>query len=643
MLPFAFYIVKLIVCSLFLYGYYVFFLRNRVYHNYNRFYLLVVIILSITLPLVKISLFYYEANNHTSVVKMLQVVNMGDQYLDEVIIRNDDKNISIETAIWWLIAFVYLVLILRFIKSIYAIYVLKNKNPHYYFEGINIISTNDKRTPFSFFNDIFWNEAIDINTDNGQRIFRHEIAHVQQKHSYDKLFMIISLIAFWFNPVFWIIRKELGMIHEFIADKKAIADGNTHDFASMILQTVYPEKQLDLTNNFFYSPIKRRLTMITKNKSRASYISRLLVLPLAIILFAAFTFKINNTSVSARLNKPITVVIDAGHGGTDNGAFDKENVNEKDLTLAFAKAIKKYNTDENIKIILTRDADVFQTPQERAINANKVVPDLFLSIHFNATVDADKEMNTGMSVLIAKDGYANTEKSKLFASAIIQSFTNNYHLAVPQNPMQQNAKIWVLQEVKCPSVLIEGGYMSNKKDMDYLKSENGKEVFAKNVLRAIQNYEATMNQNSGVLHPANAVAQSATIPPVHLQESINSINTGNTKTDTMPDKVFTKVQQEPGFPGGMDAWRLYLQKNLNAGTPVDEGWKPGKYTIMVQFMVDKDGNVKDVKTTNYQNSKTAHQCIELIKHGPKWLPAVQNGKYVNAYKKQPITFIVSEG
>jgi hypothetical protein len=96
------------------------------------------------------------------------------------------------------------------------------------------------------------------------------------------------------------------------------------------------------------------------------------------------------------------------------------------------------------------------------------------------------------------------------------------------------------------------------------------------------------------------------------------------------------------FTGGDDAWRDYLQKHLKASTPVDEGWKAGKYTLIVKFIVHTDGSVSDVQTENYKGTKTSLHCIEVIKNAPAWQPAYQNGKKVNAYKKQPITFVIEE-
>ena len=106
--------------------------------------------------------------------------------------------------------------------------------------------------------------------------------------------------------------------------------------------------------------------------------------------------------------------------------------------------------------------------------------------------------------------------------------------------------------------------------------------------------------------------------------------------------TFTKVEQNPQFTGGQEAWKNFLRANLKPNTPVDEGWSAGKFTIIVKFIVHTDGTVSDVTTENYKGTKTALHCIEVIKNAPKWQPAVQNGRKVNAYKKQPITFLIEE-
>lgn len=108
------------------------------------------------------------------------------------------------------------------------------------------------------------------------------------------------------------------------------------------------------------------------------------------------------------------------------------------------------------------------------------------------------------------------------------------------------------------------------------------------------------------------------------------------------DKVFTVVQIAAEFPGGLAAWRKYLERNLNRDLPVDNGAPPGKYTVTVSFIVDKTGVISDVKAENNPGYGTADEAVRVIRKGPNWKPAVQNGRNVIYRHKQNITFEVSE-
>lgn len=108
------------------------------------------------------------------------------------------------------------------------------------------------------------------------------------------------------------------------------------------------------------------------------------------------------------------------------------------------------------------------------------------------------------------------------------------------------------------------------------------------------------------------------------------------------DKVFTKVEVEASFPGGDAAWARYLQKNLNPNVPVDNEAPPGRYRVEVRFIVAKDGSISDVQATSGHGYGMEQEAIRVIKKGPKWEPALQNGRHVNAYRSQPIVFNVEE-
>ncbi|MBL0359055.1 MAG: N-acetylmuramoyl-L-alanine amidase [Chitinophagaceae bacterium] len=501
------------------------------------------------------------------------------------------------------------------------------------------------------------------------------------------------------------------MIHEFIADKTAVEGSDTSAFASMILQAAYPQQHFQLTNQFFYSPIKRRLAMITKNNhSKAGYIGRVLVLPLLFITFAAFSFKTNSLNESGRSTyngKQITVVINAGHGGKDAGAKSiTGNLYEKDIVLSITKKIKELNSNKSLNIVYTREDDSYQSPQEIATFANAQNPDLFISIHLSSA-ESNNDKQSGMDVFVAKDNFSNAEKSKLFASAIINQFTGNYPLPLAPNPQQREQGIWTLQEINCPAVLIEAGYISNEKDLQFLQTDNAKENIARNILIAVEKYASalsgttkitateqiqakaieakrkdnstgtvTMNsekitvepikpaplyildgkeEDSTVLKRVNPdnidrvdVLKGESAVALYGERAKNGIVLITTKKPASPtaqkndadDKIFTQVENEADFIGGREAWIKYLTSNLDGTIPVKEGWKPGKYNVIVEFIVDKEGNISEVKTANYQGTKTAAHCINLIQKGPKWKPAIQNDHPVKAYRKQPITFIV---
>ncbi|HRF24975.1 MAG TPA: energy transducer TonB, partial [Chitinophagaceae bacterium] len=83
-------------------------------------------------------------------------------------------------------------------------------------------------------------------------------------------------------------------------------------------------------------------------------------------------------------------------------------------------------------------------------------------------------------------------------------------------------------------------------------------------------------------------------------------------------------------PGGDIGWRKYLTNTLSANAPVDNGAPAGKYTVYVQFIVDREGNISEVKALTNNGYGMEDEAVRVIKRGPKWTPAVQNGRQVKA-------------
>ena len=186
----------------------------------------------------------------------------------------------------------------------------------------------------------------------------------------------------------------------------------------------------------------------------------------------------------------------------------------------------------------------------------------------------------------------------------------------------------------------------NKKTGDFSKMEIVKNVpdATKNPLYIVDGKEVLvtdvkqMNANNiesiDVLKGENAIKKYGERGKNGVVE-ITTKPPGHTTKDSIPDKVFTKVENEPEFPGGREAWLKYIvsqvEKNRDKFTREDFG------TCLVKFIVNTDGSVSNVEDSTMKDTQLGKVAVEAIRSGPKWIPATQNDHVVAAYKLQPVS------
>ena len=282
------YILKTILISGIFLAYYWIALRDKKFHYYNRFYLLSASIISLVAPLLTFDWFTVEEpvliHRSSELIKFVLPTTTGNSG-----IHLDWVDYVLVTAGITTIALLGLLLL-----HILKIQLLKRKYDITRMDGFDFINTNEDNAPFTFLNNLFWKKSISLQEEGGQQIFKHEITHIQQKHTWDRIYCQIISSIFWMNPFNWIIQKELVAIHEFIADEAAVGNSNTEAFAKMLLQTHYGNHFLNPTHQFFYSSIKRRLTMLTKStNTKYSYLRRVMVLPILIATVCLVSVKVN--------------------------------------------------------------------------------------------------------------------------------------------------------------------------------------------------------------------------------------------------------------------------------------------------------------------------------------------------------------
>jgi len=129
---------------------------------------------------------------------------------------------------------------------------------------------------------------------------------------------------------------------------------------------------------------------------------------------------------------------------------------------------------------------------------------------------------------------------------------------------------------------------------------------------------------------------------ISLFLSAASLLTQAQTLDTVISPNFLRVEVESEFPGGKDGWKQYLVKNLKSSVPVKNNAPIGVYQVVVRFIVSKEGKISDVAAETNHGYGMEEEVIRILKKGPDWLPAQQNGRKVNAYRRQPVTFVVQQ-
>jgi hypothetical protein len=298
------YVLKTIIISGIFFGYYWIALRNKKFHYYNRFYLLTASIMSLAIPLLKLNWFTVEEPvlySSNEIVKLILPVS------------NENKTIQFNWVDYalFIACIVAIALLSILILNVIKIQLLKRKCEVTRMDGFDFINTNEDNAPFSFLNNLFWKQSISLQEEVGQQIFKHEITHIQQKHTWDRIYCQIVTSIFWMNPFNWFIQKELVVIHEFIADEEAVGNSNVEAFAKMLLQTHYGNHFLNPTHQFFYSSIKRRLTMLTKSSNtKYSYLRRVMVLPILMVTVCLVSIKVNASEKIEKTAREIQNTID---------------------------------------------------------------------------------------------------------------------------------------------------------------------------------------------------------------------------------------------------------------------------------------------------------------------------------------------
>ena len=287
---FFIYILKSSVCLVLFYLLFRLLLSKETFHRFNRMALLGVLFFSLLIPCIEVTT-RHQVEVQQAMLSIEQLLLMAELEATPV-----DADVVQETsAISWVqvVLLVYLAGILflacRNIYSLICLFRLIHSGKHEKLEkGVTLVVHNQEIAPFS------WMKYIVISRkdlkENGREILIHEMAHIHHRHSVDLLVADICIFFQWFNPGAWLLKQELQNIHEYEADETVINEGvNAKEYQLLLIKKAVGTRLYSMANSFNHSKLKKRITMMLKEKSNPwARLKYLYVLPLAAIAVTAF-------------------------------------------------------------------------------------------------------------------------------------------------------------------------------------------------------------------------------------------------------------------------------------------------------------------------------------------------------------------
>ena len=327
---FLVYILKSAACLAVFYLFYKLLMSRDTFHRFNRFALLGLLVLSSVLPLVEVSV-NRPAPVHETILTLEQLLLLADVQAE------GGSRVAAQpvTALWVRVALlVYLAGMVFFaVRNLWSLGRLAVLLRHGRLErladwlpgrteNVRLVVHDHDIAPFSWMRYIVLSRK-DLE-ENGREILIHELAHIRNRHSWDLLLADLCIFVQWFNPAAWLLKQELQTLHEYEADETVLREGvDAKKYQMLLIKKAVGTRLYSMANSFNHSSLKKRITMMLKEKSNPwARVKYLYVLPLAALAVSAFarpevsavadelsSAKVNDLVASMKTNQPETASV----------------------------------------------------------------------------------------------------------------------------------------------------------------------------------------------------------------------------------------------------------------------------------------------------------------------------------------------
>ena len=258
------YLVEINIITIFLYGFYRLLFTNDTFFSWRRFMLLNTYLIALLVP-------FADFGNWIRIHEATQ--NMASTYAETVLsettsLPSKATVLSWNTILLWIYMGGVCMFLLRFVIQLIGIYRLAKKTEVSTIKGIKVHIIEKNESPFSFFRWIFVNPEVRYESQL-QEILIHEQCHVEQKHSIDVVLAELFTIVCWFNPFAWLLKREIRLNLEYLADLYVVQVGcDQKSYQYHLLGMTYHKNVSTILNNFNDLLLKKRIKMMNRRRSR---------------------------------------------------------------------------------------------------------------------------------------------------------------------------------------------------------------------------------------------------------------------------------------------------------------------------------------------------------------------------------------
>ena len=472
-------------------------------------------------------------------------------------------------------------------------------------------------------------------------ILAHEEAHVRHRHSYDVVVVEVLTALQWFNPVVWFLRQELRTLHEYQADASVLSSGfNESQYIHLLMQKATGIQACALANGIRTHKTKRRILMMLKPKSkRSAWLKALYIVPVAL----------GSLAMTAR------TVVDYETTVTDDDLAIRlfhENTNGRgdSYQIRHTPGVKFYNNGKE---------EAIPDGRSIALEVKKTTMQLD-GVKFDERSLPDLSATALREIRLDKTG---TDR---YVCNLVTAETPKYNARMNDTEfvsyVKQKEAAGMDDKELTQTMLNEGGGISRA----HILHKNAVYGSKKPYLFMIDGKEVS-SEEYGQLQPEDIASVTVMdVGPAKKtfgEKGKRGATIVQTKQQT-DDPIFDVCEQMPGFPGGEAKLMEFIARNIKYPEVATKNGVQGR--VLVQFIVEKDGSLSNLKVLDNPKSSSANmvvvtammpdkerqdaeahnagvqamrdEAIRVINAMPRWTPGKQKGKAVRCHYVIPVTY-----